>query len=139
MPMSPIWYSGKRRQMGLLNDYQAVFNESNLPEQIPDILDRFRSYPIGFFADIKKAFLRLRITPVHRDFLRFFYPKEDEEISYRHGRVALGVSSSPFLLAAVLSHLLENSSSEYSEIVDKLKLSFYVDDCVTWINNIKQQ
>ncbi|GFU75935.1 integrase catalytic domain-containing protein [Trichonephila clavipes] len=106
MPMSPIWYSGKRRQMGLLNDYQAVFNE---------------------------------ITPVHRDFLRFFYPKEDEEISYRHGRVALGVSSSPFLLAAVLSHLLENSYSEYSEIVDKLKLSFYVDDCVTWINNIKQQ
>ncbi|GFW08695.1 integrase catalytic domain-containing protein [Trichonephila clavipes] len=48
----------------------------NLIEQIPDILDRFRRYPIGLSADIEKAFLQLGITPKHRDFLRFFYPDE---------------------------------------------------------------
>ncbi|GFY22142.1 uncharacterized protein TNCV_3297851 [Trichonephila clavipes] len=40
----------------------------NLIEQIPDILDRFRRYPIGLSADIEKAFLQLGITPKHRDF-----------------------------------------------------------------------
>ncbi|KAF8773545.1 hypothetical protein HNY73_016200 [Argiope bruennichi] len=98
----------------------------------------FRSYPIGISADIEKAFLQLEIAPTHRDFLSFFYPKEDEEIIYRHFLVVFGVSSSPFLLAVVLSHLLENTPIGYSEIVDKLKLSFYVDNCVTGVNNVKQ-
>ncbi|GFX23406.1 hypothetical protein TNCV_4937211 [Trichonephila clavipes] len=60
-----------------------------------------------------------RIIPEHRDPLRFFYPKEGEEIIYPHCLIVFGVSSRRFLLAAVLSHLLENASSEYSEIVDK--------------------
>ncbi|GFW83958.1 uncharacterized protein TNCV_4185581 [Trichonephila clavipes] len=31
----------------------------NLIEQIPDIFDRFRRYPVGLSADIEKAFLQL--------------------------------------------------------------------------------
>ncbi|GFW89569.1 integrase catalytic domain-containing protein [Trichonephila clavipes] len=44
----------------------------NLNEQIPDILDRFRRYPIGLSADIEKAFLQLGITTKQRDFLNSF-------------------------------------------------------------------
>ncbi|GFT06170.1 integrase catalytic domain-containing protein [Trichonephila clavipes] len=88
---------------------QLRYTGPNLLEQIPDILDRFRSYPIGISVDIEKAFLQLGITPEHSDFLRFFYPKEGEKITYRLRRVVFGVLSSPFLLAAVLSHLLENA------------------------------
>ncbi|GFU62852.1 integrase catalytic domain-containing protein, partial [Trichonephila clavipes] len=108
-------------------------------EQIPDILDRFRRYPIGLSADIEKAFLQLGITPKHRDFLRFFYPDEGEEIVYRHCRVVFGVSSSPFLLAAVLAHLLENVPADDTQLGSKLKLSFYVDNCVTGVNDIAQE
>ncbi|GFT01966.1 integrase catalytic domain-containing protein [Trichonephila clavipes] len=111
----------------------------NLIEQIPDILDKFRRYPIGLSADIGKAFLQLGITPKHRDFLRFFYPDEGEENIYRHCRVVFGVSSSPFLLAAVLAHLLENVPADDTQLGSKLKLSFYVDNCVTGVNNIAQQ
>ncbi|GFS61791.1 uncharacterized protein TNCV_4345111 [Trichonephila clavipes] len=71
-----------------LND--LLYKGPNLIEQIPDILDRFRRYPIGLSADIEKAFLQLGITPKHRDFLRFFYPDEGEEIVYRHCRVVFG-------------------------------------------------
>ncbi|GFW13399.1 integrase catalytic domain-containing protein [Trichonephila clavipes] len=120
-----------------LND--LLYKGPNLIEQIPDILDRFRRYPIGLFADIEKAFLQLGITLKHRDFLRFFYPDEGEEIVHRHCRVVFGVSSSPFLLAAVLAHLLENVSADDTQLGFKLKLSFYVDNCFTGGNAIAQQ
>ncbi|GFU97552.1 uncharacterized protein TNCV_2700561 [Trichonephila clavipes] len=45
---------------------------TNLIELIPDILDRFRMYPIGISADIEKAFLMPSVAPKDRDFLRFF-------------------------------------------------------------------
>ncbi|GFY51004.1 integrase catalytic domain-containing protein [Trichonephila inaurata madagascariensis] len=114
-----------------LND--LLYKDPNLIEQIPDILDRFRSYPVALSAarDIEKAFLQLGITPKHTDFLRFFYPDKSEEIVYRHCRVAFGVSSSPFLLSAVLAHLLENVPADDTQLGSKLKLSFQVDNCVT--------
>ncbi|GFS80097.1 integrase catalytic domain-containing protein [Trichonephila clavipes] len=113
-----------------LND--LLYKGPNLIEQIPDILDRFRRYPIGLSADIEKAFLQLGITPKHRDFLKFFYPDEGEDIVYRHCRVVFGVSLSPFLLAAVLAHLLENVQTDDTQLGSKLKLSFYVDNCLPY-------
>lgn len=51
---------------------ECLFKGINLIELIPDILDRFRMYPIGISADIEKAFLMLSVAPKDRDFLRFF-------------------------------------------------------------------
>ena len=79
---------------------ECLYKGINLIELIPDILDRFRMYPIGISADIEKAFLMLSIAPQHRDFLRFFYPCNDRQLIYRHCRAVFGVSSSPFLLNA---------------------------------------
>ncbi|GFT56313.1 integrase catalytic domain-containing protein [Trichonephila clavipes] len=62
-----------------------------------------------------------------------------EEIVYRHCRMVFVVSSHPFLLAAVLAHLLENVPTDYTQLGSKLKLSFYVDNCVTGVNDIAQQ
>ncbi|GFS82226.1 hypothetical protein TNCV_250611 [Trichonephila clavipes] len=45
---------------------------------IPDILVRFRMFPIGISADIEKAFLLLFVAPKDRDFLRLFFPVADE-------------------------------------------------------------
>ncbi|GBM67716.1 hypothetical protein AVEN_244301-1 [Araneus ventricosus] len=126
-------------RMLFLEGSVKLYSGPNLIEQIPDIIDRFRSYPIDISADIEKAFLQLGIAPEHRDFLRFFYPTENEEIVYRHSRVLFGVSSSPFLLAAALSHLPEHVPAEGSEIADKLKFSFYVDNCVAGVSDATQQ
>ncbi|GBO22720.1 hypothetical protein AVEN_122023-1 [Araneus ventricosus] len=63
-----------------LND--LLYKDPNSIEQIPDITDRFRSYPIRISADIEKEFLQLGIVSEHRYFLRFFYPTENVQIVY---------------------------------------------------------
>ncbi|GFV96666.1 uncharacterized protein TNCV_3387591 [Trichonephila clavipes] len=105
----------------------------NLIELIPDILDRFRIYPVGIVADIEKAFLMLSVAPKNRDYLRLFFPCNEKQLVYRHCRVVFGVSSIPYLLNASIMHLLENSNSECKEVAQKLKSSFYVDNCVTGV------
>ncbi|GFW94923.1 uncharacterized protein TNCV_3398021 [Trichonephila clavipes] len=69
-------FDASPRATGQSSLNELLYKGPNLIEQIPDILDRFRRYPIGLYADIEKAFLQLGITLKHRDFLRFFYPDE---------------------------------------------------------------
>ncbi|GFU88952.1 uncharacterized protein TNCV_4446271 [Trichonephila clavipes] len=114
---------------------ECLLKGTNLIELIPDILDRFRMYPIGISADIEKAFLMLSVAPKDRDFLRFFFPSSEKRIVYRHYRVVFGVSSSPFLLNASIMHLLENCQPQHEEVAQKLKSSFYVDNCVSGVFN----
>ena len=68
-------------------------------------------------------------------------------ITYRHRRVVFGVCSSPFILGATINLHLNNylksiegdDSVEKSNYVNVLKLkhSFYVDNCVTSVNDLK--
>ncbi|XP_035222685.1 uncharacterized protein LOC118195470 [Stegodyphus dumicola] len=111
----------------------------NLIELIPDIIDRFILYSVGLSSDIEKEFLQLSIIPEHRDYLRFFLPTLEEPMIYRHCRVVFGICSSPFQLSASIEHLLDNSPAEFNDVTQKLKHSFYVDNCVTGVHDIKQQ
>ncbi|GFU90969.1 DUF1758 domain-containing protein [Trichonephila clavipes] len=117
---------------------ECLLQGTNLIELIPDILDRFRMYPIGISAVIEKAFLMLSVAPKDRDFLIFF-PSSEGRIVYRHCRVVFGVSSSPFLLNASIMHLLENCQPQHEEVAQKLKSSFYVDNCVSGVFNTDEQ
>lgn len=58
-------------------------------------------------------------------------------IVYRHRRVVFGVNSSPFLLGATIEHHLNEilKTSNEHDLKEKLKRSFYVDNCVTSVNN----
>ncbi|GFX16941.1 integrase catalytic domain-containing protein [Trichonephila clavipes] len=123
--------SAREKGKPSLND--CLYKGVNLIELIPDILDRFRIYPVGIVADIEKAFLMLSVAPKDRDYLRFFSPCNEKQLVYRHCRVVFGVSSSPYLLNASIMHLLENCNSECKEVALKLKSSFYVDNCVTGV------
>ncbi|GFU30829.1 integrase catalytic domain-containing protein [Trichonephila clavipes] len=123
--------SAREKGKPSLND--CLYKGVNLIELIPDILDRFRIYPVGIVADIEKAFLMLSVAPKDRDYLRFFFPCNEKQLVYRHCRVVFGLSSSPYLLNASIMHLLENCNSECKEVAQKLKSSFYVDNCVTGV------
>ncbi|GFX10778.1 DUF1758 domain-containing protein [Trichonephila clavipes] len=111
--------SAREKGKPSLND--CLYKGVNLIELIPDILDRFRIYPVGIVADIEKAFLMLSVAPKDRDYLRFFFPCNEKQLVYRHCRVVFGVSSSPYLLNASIMHLLENCNPESmaSKSVDK--------------------
>ncbi|XP_054720641.1 uncharacterized protein LOC129230265 [Uloborus diversus] len=111
----------------------------NLIETIPSILARFRVGKIGVVADIKRAFLQISVNKEDRDFLRFlWYNKNNELTIFRHTRVVFGVTSSAFLLSAVLDHHLYRTSLSEKEtrvISEKLRNSFYVDNCVTSVHD----
>ncbi|KFM59784.1 hypothetical protein X975_08509, partial [Stegodyphus mimosarum] len=138
MKVRPVFdASAREKNQPSLND--CLNTGPNLIGLIPDIIDRFRLYAIGLSSDIEKAFLQLSIIPEHRDFLRFFLPGLEEPMIYRHCRVVFGVCSSPFQLSASIEHLLDNSPAEFDDVTQKLKHSFYVDNCVTGVQDIKQQ
>ncbi|GFW90109.1 DUF1758 domain-containing protein [Trichonephila clavipes] len=123
---------------------ETFFNEcllkgTNLIELIPDILDRFRIYPIGISADMEKAFLMLSVAPKDRDFLRFFSRVVKGGSCIGTAELCLGVSSSSFLLNASVMHLLENCQPQHEEVAQKLKCSFYVDNCVSGVFNTDEQ
>ncbi|GFW10477.1 putative RNA-directed DNA polymerase from transposon X-element [Trichonephila clavipes] len=94
MKIRPVFDASARdKSQPSLND--CLNRGSNLIELIPDIIDRFRRYPIGLSSDIEKAFLQLSIIQEHRDYLRFFLPNVEESKIYRHCRVVFGICSSP--------------------------------------------
>ncbi|GFT61736.1 uncharacterized protein TNCV_2563681 [Trichonephila clavipes] len=102
--------SAREKGKPSLND--CLYKGVNLIELIPDILDRFRIYPVGIVADIEKAFLMLSVAPKDRDYLRFFFfPCNEKQLVYRHCRVVFGVSSSPYLLNASIMHLFGKLSN----------------------------
>ncbi|GFV92481.1 integrase catalytic domain-containing protein [Trichonephila clavipes] len=117
MKIRPVFdASAKINNHPSLNDCLETGN--NLIESVPAILARFRLKPIGVISDIRRAFLQISLHEKDRDFVRFlWYDNEGNIRTYRHARVAFGVTSSPFLLMAVINyHLLKESVKErYSE------------------------
>ena len=126
--------SAKEKGSPSLN--QCVEKGINLLSLIPSLLINFRKSKIGVISDIRKAFLQIELHPSDRDFLRFFwYDKDKNLIVYRHRRVVFGVSSSPFLLNAVIQYhlnsILREQQGDREDTILKLMNSFYVDNCIT--------
>ncbi|XP_018310667.1 uncharacterized protein [Mycetomoellerius zeteki] len=120
---------------------QCLETSPNLIELIPSSLNRFREGEIGIVADIKKVFLQITVNETDRDYLRFFWVVNNEIVIFRHCRVVFGLACSPFLLAAILELYL-SSYLEYAGKVrstaEKLKQSFYVDNCLTSANSDRE-
>ena len=107
------------------------------PSLVPDlcgILLRFRLSPVAIISDIEKAFLQISLSEPDRDVTRFLWlrdpslPVEPDNLRvFRFCRVPFGVVSSPFLLAATISHHLKTCSiPEASQIL----ANTYVDNVI---------
>ena len=84
-------------------------------------------------ADIEKAFLMVSVRKEDWDALWFRWVKDlkgdvPEVTVLRFTRVVFGVSSSPFLLNAIIKHHMEQYGTEYPELVNLFMRSIYVDD-----------
>ena len=129
-----VVYDASARSSGpSLND--CLYTGPKFNQRILEILLRFRSYPIGFIADIEKAFLMISVNPRDRDVLRFLwvrdpFSKDPELVALRFTRVIFGVSASPFLLNATIKHHIDSYTASQPEIVQLLARSIYVDDVV---------
>ncbi|XP_049826244.1 uncharacterized protein LOC126266385 [Aethina tumida] len=115
---------------------------ANLIEVIPEILLRFRKSRISVTAEIKQAFLQIGVHEKDRDFMRFLWMDQNENMcTFRHRRVVSGVTCSQFLLGATIERHLKmvlNADEEgtpYSKETVRLLSSFNVDNCVTSVSN----
>lgn len=95
---------------------------------------RNRLKPIALTADIKQAFLQVRIRIEDRDVLRFHWIKNKDPSTIevlRFTRALFGLVQSPFLLAGTLRLHLENLRERYPVEVEEILRSLYVDDIIS--------
>ena len=119
--------SAKTSSGSSLNDCLEV--GPNLNPDLLDVLLRFRFPLFPFVADIRKAFLQVSLHPDDRDLCRFLWEDCEQSLkTFRFTRIAFGLVSSPFLLAATVKHHLSLQPS--SEIVEVLSENLYVDDFI---------
>ena len=134
--------SCKDKQSGIsLN--QCLHKGPSLTPLIFNILLRFRAENGVLVGDIEKAFLNVQIHPEDRDSLRFLWvasihDKEPQIKVYRYKMVVFGVSSSPFLLNAVIRHHLNKYKEEDPAFTRDMIEGFFVDDLVTGCKNTSE-
>ena len=98
------------------------------------VILRERLQPIALCADLKQAFLQIRIKEEDRDVLRFHWMKDrdpKQRAVYRFTRALFGLNQSPFLLQGTINHHLEESNICDKRTVEKIKRDTYVDDIIS--------
>ena len=105
----------------------------NLNPDIMGILMRWRRHKIVWTADIEKAFLQIAIHPEHEQMVRFLWVKDplakrQEIIQYVWTRLSFGLTSSPFILRAVLLKHLREFEPSHPGIAQRTLDQLYVDD-----------
>ena len=109
-----------------------------------EILLRFRTGKFGLVAAVKQAFLQIAITKDHRDFLRFLWFKNINDVpltptTLRFTSVVFELTSSPFLLKGTIKHHLEKYmlNPNFTDIIKKLIMDLYVDDSTNSFHNLQ--
>ena len=118
------------KQGNSLND--CLYTGPNLTENLINVLVKFCVNPYAIVADISKAFLRIGLKEEDRDFTKFLWPKNPNEVNsplevYRFKSVLFGSCSSPFLLCTTLQHHFNKAGCP------ELGRAFYMDNlqCTT--------
>jgi len=108
--VSPV-FDASARERGQPSLNQCLGKGVNLIALKPAILLRVRLHQIGIIAYIRKAFLQISLCEGDRNFLRFLWVNKEGDLKiFRHAQVAFGVTSSPFLLGAVIDFHLKKYS-----------------------------
>lgn len=94
-----------------------------LNPEIMAVLLRFRQKKIAWTADITQAFLQIGIQQEHEQIVRFLWvedptqePVTIEEFKWKH--VPFRISSSPFILRAVIQKCMEDHQTVFPELKD---------------------
>lgn len=107
----------------------VLLSGPNLTNDLLGILLRFRMDKVAIMADIQQMFYSFLVSEEDRDFLRFFWYKnndsDEELIEYRMKVHVFGNTPSPAVATYGLRKTVENEDSDVRNYVMK---NFYVDD-----------
>ncbi|UYV82294.1 hypothetical protein LAZ67_21001626 [Cordylochernes scorpioides] len=133
-PIRPV-YDASCRTVKVMSLNDCLETGPNLLEHIPNVIIRFRENKIRISADIRKAFQMIEVNPEDRKYLKFIWSNIGGSVlTFQHTRVVFGLTSSPFLLGAVIEHHLKSVTDENYYVAQRLLRSFYVDNCLTSLN-----
>jgi hypothetical protein len=154
-----VWYipvfgvSHPRKNLRIVFDSAATYQGQSLNSNLlqgPDMLNnlrgiimRFRENPIGIMADIEGFFHQLHVDEDHRDYMRFFWFKdndpEKELAEYRANVHIFGNTSSPAVASFSLRSCADSAGPEVSEEAKVyMQDDFYVDDGCTSTTTAEQ-
>nr|XP_034318941.1 uncharacterized protein LOC105335138 [Crassostrea gigas] len=143
LPIFGVYNSKKPNQVRGVFDSSAVYEGHSLNKVLmtgPDltnsligILLRFRQDRYAVIADIEQMFYQFYVKKEHRDFLRFFWYKNNNPdlplIEYRMCVHVFGNAPSPAIATYGLRKTVENCENTYgSDVKDFVNRNFYVDD-----------
>ena len=117
-----------------LNDH--LLQGPDLMNSLVGILCRFRKESIALSCDIQKMFYNFLVHPTDRDYLRFLWHDNQDQMQIYRMKVHLfGAKSSP----AVATYGLRKIASDYqnmsTEAANFIRRDFYVDDGLTSVHS----
>ena len=118
-PIRPVFNAsfsiGDRKS---LNDHLFKGNTDGF--NLNSMLIQWRVNPVAIFADIKRAFLQIRVPESDRKYVRFIWFKEEIITTYQFTSVLFGASPSPYILKAVIEKLFSNEENPPKIYMDDL-------------------
>ena len=141
LPLFGVYHPKKRDSIRGVFDSSAVHNGVSLNSMLlsgPDLTNnllgiflRFRKDQYAVLADIEQMFYQFRVRKDHRNYLRFFWYKDNNMdnplIEYQMTVHVFGNSPSPAVATYGLRKTVEKSAREVKDFVTR---NFYVDDGV---------
>ena len=110
-----------------IND--ALYQGPDLNNSLLGVLMRFRQKPVAVSCDIEKMYHRFRVTPAHRDYMRFLWLDQENNVqTYRMCVHIFGARSSPSCAKYGLRRLAQDHGDQYPEAQKFIMQDFYVDD-----------
>ena len=142
LPLFGVYHPRKPDQIRGVFDSSAVYEGVSLNSTLmsgPDltnnllgILLRFRKDKVAVMADVEQMFYQFYVREDHRDYLRFFWYKDNEFdsplIEYRMRVHVFGNSPSPSIATYGLRKTVANADEDVKAFVSD---DFYVDDALT--------
>lgn len=124
-----------------LNDH--LLQGPDLANNLIGILCRFRLEEVALSCDVKQMFFQFRVTPEHRDYLRFWwFPKgniRQDPCEYRMKVHLFGARSSPSCAAFGLRQIASDYESTFGrQAADFLRHDFYVDDGLKSVSTVQE-
>ncbi|XP_028407859.1 uncharacterized protein LOC114530488 [Dendronephthya gigantea] len=122
---------------------KMLLSGPDLTNSLIGILLRFRTGPVAFTVDIEQMFHAFFVNARHRDFLRFFWYKENdpckEVIEYRMKVHLFGNTSSPAVATTALRLTAHTEERNYgTDAREFVECDFYVDDGLKSTSNCEE-
>ena len=132
--MRPVFNCSLKSKRGTPSLNEASYAGVNLMGDMLELIMLFRTNKYVYLADIRKAFLMIKLKYlVDRNRFCFFMKEGDRLICYRFTTLLFGLNASPFILNYVLKH--HASLYPDDECSWMLKNKFFVDNLVHTSNS----